>query len=188
VKFVAEFDIPSILQLEVDFFDGMTFCAIVCFKGVFAVMTGAAGPSFLHQGHGDRLSDRQIEYLGMADLTSTGTEVFLMTERHGSRFLDFHADVRDLMTLGAILQVGGPLAVVARSAGLAFFHIGHGVTGLAPQIEYGIMAGLAVIFDAFLFEVLVVVEYDLAEVGDPECDILDIDGISERTNEDRDDR
>jgi len=188
VKFVAKYDVSRVLHFEVYLFDGMTLCAVIRFKGVFAVMTGAAGPSFFHQGHGHRLSYRQIEYLRMAHLALTGAEMLLVTERHRPRFSDFHADVRDFVTLDAILQIGGPLAIVARSTGLAFFHIGHSVTGLAPQIENGIMAGLAVIFNALLFEMLIMVEYDLAEVGDPECDILDVDGIGERANEDRDDR
>ena len=93
------------------------------------------------------------------------------------------------MTLNAILQIGGSLAVVARAAGLAFFHISHGVAVvLAPEVINGIVTGLAVIFYTFLFEVLVVVEYDRAEMGDLECDIFDVDRICERANEDRDDQ
>jgi hypothetical protein len=92
------------------------------------------------------------------------------------------------MTLDAILQIGGPLAVVAHAAGLAIFHIGHGVAVvLAPKVINGIVAGLAVIFYTFLFEVLVVVEYDRAEMGDLEWDIFDVDCICERASEDRDD-
>jgi hypothetical protein len=119
----------------------------------------------------------------------SGAEMFFVAECHRPRFFDFDADIRDFMTLDAILQIGGPLAVVARAAGLAFFHIGHGVTFVfAPEVVNGIVAGLAVIFYSFLFEVLVVVEYDRAEMGDLERDIFDIDCIGERANEDRDDR
>lgn len=188
VKFVAEFDIPRILQLEVYLLYGMTFYAFIRLKGVFAVMTGAAGPSFVHQGHGDRLSYSQIENLGVADVAFTIAEMFLVTECHRSRFFNFDADIRHFMTLNAILQIGGPLAVVASAAGLAFFHISHGVAALAPEVVDGIMAGLAVIFYTLLFEVLVVVEDDLAEIGDLEGDIFDVDRIGERANEDRDDQ
>ena len=189
VKFVAEFDVPRILQFEVYFFYGMTLYTFIRLKSVFAVVTGAAGLSFIHQGHGDRLFHSQIENLGVANVAFTIAEMFLVTENHRSRFFYFHADIRDFMTLDAILQIGGPLAVVASAAGLAFFHIGHGVTvALAPEVENGIMAGLAVIFYTLLFEVLVVVEYNLAEIGDLECDIFDVDRIGERANEDRDDQ
>ena len=72
VKFVAEFDVPRILQLELDLLYGMTLCAIIRLKGVFAVVTGAAGPSFIHQGHGDRLFYGQIENLGVTGVAFTG--------------------------------------------------------------------------------------------------------------------
>ncbi len=188
VKFVAEFDIPGILQLEVYLFYGMTLYTFIRLKGGFAVMTGAAGFSFIHQGHGDRLFHGQIENLGVANVAFTVAEMFLVTKGHGSRFFYLDADIRHLMALGALLQVEGPLAVVTGAAGLAFFHIGHGVTVLAPEVENGIVAGFAVIFYALLFEVLIVVEYDLAEIGDIECDIFDVDRIGERADEDRDDQ
>jgi hypothetical protein len=187
VKFVAEFDVPRILQLEGYIFYGMTLYAFIGLKGVFAVMTGAAGLSFIHHGHGDRLFYSQIENLGVAAVAFTGAEMFLVTESYRSRFFHFDAYIRDFMTLDAILQIGGPLAVVASAAGLAFFHISHGVSVLTPEVENGVMAGLAVIFYTLLFEVLVVVEYDLAEIGYLECDIFDVDRIGERANEDRDD-
>jgi len=170
VKFVAEFDVPRIFQLEIDLLCGMTFCTFIRLKGVFSVVTGSAGLSFIHQGHGDRLFYSQIENLGMADIAFSIAEMLLVTECHRPRFFNFDDDIRDFMTLGAILQVGGPLAVVASAAGLAFFHIGHGVAVvLAPEVINGIVAGLAVIFYTLLFEVLVVVEYDRAEIGDLEC-------------------
>jgi hypothetical protein len=90
------------------------------------------------------------------------------------------------MTLDAILQIGGSLAIVARTARLSLVHISHSVTAvLAPEIENGIVAGLAVVFYALLFEVLVVVKNNLAEIGDLECDIFDVDCIGKRANEDR---
>lgn len=127
VKFVAEFDVPRILQLEVYLLYGMTLYTFIRLKGVFAVVTGAAGLSFIHQGHGDRLFHSQIENLGVANIAFTVAEMFLVTESHGSRFFYLDADIRHFMTLDAILQIGGPLAVVASAAGLAFFHISHGV-------------------------------------------------------------
>ena len=92
VKFVAEFDVPRILQLELDLLYVMTLCAIIRLKGVFAVVTGAAGPSFIHQGHGDRLFYSQIENLGVTDVAFTGAEMFFMTECQRTRFFDFDAD------------------------------------------------------------------------------------------------
>ena len=185
VKFVAEFDVPRILQLEVHLLYGMTFYTFIRLKGGFAVMTGAAGLSFIHHVHGNRFFYSQIENLGVANIAFAVADVFLVTESHGSRFFDFDADIPDFMTLDAILQIEGPFAVVAGAAGLSFFHIGHGVTFLAPEVENGIMAGLAVVFYTLLFEVLIVVEYDLAEVGYFECDIFNVDRIGERANEDR---
>ena len=154
VKFVAEFDVPRILQLEVHLLYGMTFYTFIRLKGGFAVMAGAAGLSFIHQGHGDRLFHSQIENLGVANVAFTIAEMFLVTESHRSRFFDFDADIPDFMTLDAILQIEGPFAVVAGAAGLSFFHIGHGVTFLAPEVENGIMAGFAVVFYTLLLEVL----------------------------------
>jgi hypothetical protein len=93
VKFVAEFDVPRILQLELDLLYGMTLCAIIRLKGVFAIVTGAAGPSFIHQGHGDRLFYSQIENLGVTGVAFTGAEMFFVTECHRTRFFDFDVDV-----------------------------------------------------------------------------------------------
>jgi hypothetical protein len=188
VKYVAEFNVPRILQLEVYLLYGMTLCAIIRLKTVFAVMTGAAGFSFIHQGHGDRLSHGQVENFRVANTAFTVAEMFFVIEYHGSRFFYFDADICHFMTLDALLQIKGPFAVVASAAGLALFHISHGVAILNPEVVNGIMAGLAVIFYTLLFEVLVMVEYHLAEIGDLECGIFDVDRIGERANEDRDDQ
>jgi hypothetical protein len=74
---------------------------------------------------------------------------------------------------------------MAGAAGLAFLHIGHGESVLTSEIENGIMTCLAVILDALLFEVLVVVEYDLSEVGYLHGNIFYVNRISERTSENR---
>jgi hypothetical protein len=74
---------------------------------------------------------------------------------------------------------------MAGAAGLAFLHIGHGESVLASEIENGIMTCLAVILDALLFEVLVVVEYDLSEVGYLHGDIFYVNRISDGTSENR---
>jgi hypothetical protein len=93
VKFVAEFDIPRIFQLEVYLLYGMTLCAIIRLKDIFSIVTGAAGPSFIHQSHGNRLFYCQIENLGVTGVAMTGPEMFLVTECHRPRFFDFDADV-----------------------------------------------------------------------------------------------
>jgi hypothetical protein len=188
VKFMAEFNIPRILQLEVYLLYGMTLDAFIRLETDFAVMTGTAGLSFIHHGHGDRLSHGQIVKFRMASIAFTIAEMFLVIEYHRSRFFYFDADIRHFVTLDAFLQIKGPFAVVAGAAGLAFFHISHGVAFLDPEVVNGIMARLAVIFYTLLLEVLVVVEYHLAEMGYLECDILDVDCIDQRASEDSDDR
>jgi len=179
VKFVAEFDVPRVLQLEIYILDGMTLYTFFSLKGFFAVMTGAAGLPFFHLGHGDRLFCRHIVDLGVADGAFISAEMLLVTEGHRPRFFYFNSDIRNLVTLDAIIEIEGPFAVVAGAAGLAFFHICHGVTVLASEVENGVMAGLAVIFNAFLSEVLVVAKYHLAEIGCLKGDIFDVNCISE---------
>jgi hypothetical protein len=143
-------------------------------------MTGAAGLPFFHLGHGDRLFCNHIVDLGVADGAFISAEMLLVTEGHRSRFFYFNSYIRNLVTLDAIIEIKSPFAIVAGAAGLAFFHICHGVTVLASEIENDIMAGLAVIFNAFLSEVPVVAKYHLAEIGCLKGDIFDIDCISER--------
>lgn len=55
MKFVAEFHVPRILQLEIDILGWMTLHTIFRFKCLFAVMAGATGLSFFHLSHSDRL-------------------------------------------------------------------------------------------------------------------------------------
>jgi len=55
MKFVAEFDVPRILQFEIDILGGMTLRTVVRFKCRFAVMAGAAGFPLFHLSHGDGL-------------------------------------------------------------------------------------------------------------------------------------
>jgi len=111
--------------------------------------------------------------------------MYLVTEFHRSRFFNLKGYIRDLVTLDAILESEGSFAVMAGAAGLAFFHICHGVTALTSEIVNGIMTCLAVILDALLFEMLVVAEYDLAEVGYLHGDIFYVNRISEGENENR---
>lgn len=110
-------------------------------------------------------------------------EVRLVSESHRSRFFDLKGNIRNFMALDTILEIESPFAVMAGAAGLAFLHICHGESVLASEIENGIVTCLAVILDALLPEVLVVVEYDLAEVGYLHGDILYVDRISEGTGE-----
>jgi hypothetical protein len=110
-------------------------------------------------------------------------EMRLVSESHRSRFFYLEVYIRNFVTLDTIFKIESPFTVMAGAAGLAFFHICHGVTSLASEIEDGIMTCLAVILDTFLFEMLVVAEYDLAEVGYFHGDIFYVDRISEGTSE-----
>jgi hypothetical protein len=112
-------------------------------------------------------------------------EVRLVTESHRSRFFDLEGNIRNFMTLDTILEIESPFAVMAGAAGLAFLHIGHGESVLTSEIEDGIVTCLAVILDAFLFEVLVVAEYNLAEVGYFQGDIFYVNRISEGASKNR---
>jgi hypothetical protein len=85
-------------------------------------------------------------------------EMLLVTEFHRPRFFYLNIYISNFVTLDTILEIESPFAVMAGAAGLAFFHICHGVTALASEIENGIMTCLAVILDALLFEMLVVAE------------------------------
>lgn len=55
MKFVAEFDVPRILQLEIYVLGGMTLHTVFRLKSLFAVMTGATGFPLFHLSHSDRL-------------------------------------------------------------------------------------------------------------------------------------
>jgi len=55
MKFVAEFHVPRILQLEIHIPGGMTLRTVIGLKCRFAVMTGAAGFALFHLSHGDGL-------------------------------------------------------------------------------------------------------------------------------------
>lgn len=116
----------------------------------------------------------------MTDGAFISAEMLFVTESHRSRFFYRHSYIRNFVTLDAIVKAECSLAVMASAAGLAFFHVCHVVTRLVSEIKYGIMAGLAVIFDALLFEMLAMVEHHLAEISNPKGYILDVNRISER--------
>ena len=92
----------------------------------------------------------------------------------------FHYDVGNLVAFAAIFDVKGPFPIMAGAAGFTLFHIGHGVAGLFPEVENRIVADFTVIFDAFLLKVKVVIEYDPAEFGNLEGDILDVNCMGKR--------
>ena len=118
----------------------------------------------------------------MTDGAFISAEMLFVTESNRSRCFYLHSYIRNFVTLDAIVETECSLAVMADAAGLAFFHLRHVVTGLVSEIENGIMAGLAVIFDTLLFEMLAVVEYYLAEISNLKGDILDVNRISERAS------
>lgn len=189
VKIVAEFDVSCVLQLDFYILGGMALHAVFDLKCFFAVMTGAAGFPLFHLGHGDDSSFwSHIVKFRMTEGAVVGIGAFemrLVSEFYRSRFFYLEVYIRNFVTLDAVLEIESPLAVMAGAAGLAFFHICHGVTSLASEIEYGIMTCLAVILDALLFEVLIVAEYNLAEVGYLHGDIFYVDRISEGAYENR---
>jgi hypothetical protein len=187
VKFVAEFDIPRILQLEIDILDRMTFGAFFRLERFFAVMTEAAGLPFFHLSHRYRLLRSHIVNLGVTRGAGISAQMLLVAEGDRSGLFDFDRDVPDLVALNAIIETEGSLAVVAGTTGFPLFHVRHGESGtdLGPEVKNGIVAGLAVVLDTLFFEMLGVVEYHLAEIGDVEGDIFDIDRISERAGKNR---
>lgn len=189
VQLVAELSVSRILHLEFHLPDGMAPGAFIDLEGAFAVMAGAAGLPLFHLGHGDRLLGNQVVEPGMADSALVGgDEMLFMTEGHRSGLPDLHDHIPDFMALYAIGETEGLFAVVAGAAGFPLFHVRHGETdpgGLRSEVENGIVAGLAVVLDPLLQEVPVVAEYHLAEIGYLDGDILDVDGISERTGQNR---
>lgn len=112
-------------------------------------------------------------------------KVRLVRESHWSCFFDFEVHIRNFVTLDTILEIESPFSVMTGAAGLAFLHIGHSESVLASEVENGIMTCLAVVLDALLLEVLVVAEYDPAEVGYLHGDIFYVNRISEGTGENR---
>jgi hypothetical protein len=114
--------------------------------------------------------------------------MLLVAEDYRSGLFDFDRDICDLVALNAIIETEGPLAIMAGATGFSLSHIRHGVTALASEVEDGIMTGLAVVLDAILFEMLGMVEDDLAEIGDVESDIFDIDRINKRAGNNRHDQ
>jgi hypothetical protein len=177
VQFVAEFGVTRIRHLEIHILEGMALYAFVGLKGLFAVMTGAAGFAFFHLSHGDRFFYSHIVYLGVADGAIVRVDMFLVTEGYGSRLFYFHGYIGNFVTFNAILEIEGPLAVVAGAAGFAFLHISHGVMIFFSEVVNCIMAGFAVILNALLPEMLVMVEYDLAEISYFKGDIFDVNRI-----------
>ena len=183
VQLMAEFYIPRIFHLEVHVLHGMALRTFLRLEGSLPVMADAAGLPFLHLGHGDRFGDCQIVNLGVADTAFILSEMLLVTEDHGTRFFYFNGYFGNFMALDAILQTKGPLAVMTCATGFAFSHIRHGVASLVSEVENGIMTGFTVSLDALLPEMLVMVEYHLAEVGNFEGDVFDINRICHRARE-----
>jgi hypothetical protein len=55
MKFVAEFDVPRILKLEIYILGGMALRTVFRLKCPFAVMTGTTGFPLFHLSHSDNL-------------------------------------------------------------------------------------------------------------------------------------
>jgi hypothetical protein len=179
VQFVAEFNVTRIRHFEIHILEGMALNAFFGLKGLFAVMTGATGFALFHLSHSDRLFYSHIIYFGVADGAIARFEMLLVAEGYRSRLFYFHGYIGNFVTFDAILEIEGSLTVVAGAAGFAPLHINHGVLIFFPEVVNCIMAGFAVILNALLLEMLVVVEYDLAEIGYFKGNIFNVNRISE---------
>ena len=112
-----------------------------------------------------------------------GIEVFFMAKFYRACLFYFHRDVGNLVAFSTIFNIKGPFPIMTDAAGFTLYHIGHRVTGLFSEVEDGIVADLAVIFDTFLFYVKIVIEYYSAEIGNLEGDILDVNCLGKRKGE-----
>ncbi len=177
---MAEFYVSRILYREFHVLYRMTPQALPCIKTIFAVMAGAAGVAFFHLGHAYRLAWSCIIKSGVATSAFIGVYMFFMAEDHRPRFFYFNSDVRNLVTFDALLNIKGFFPVVAGAAGFAIPHIRHVVTDSFFDVENGVMTGLAVIFNSFLPDMVVVIECYFAEMSYLEGDIFYVNPISIR--------
>ena len=184
MQLMAEFDIPCILDLEIDFLYGMTPQAFLDLKGFFAVVASAAGLSLFHLRHTDGLIPSRFIKFGMTAPALIPCGVLLVAEDDMSRFFYFKNYIRNFMTFVAILDVKRLFPVVTKAAGFPFFHICHGVRCLFLDVEDGIVAAFAISSGAFLVDMKIVIEFYLAVIPAAKMDILDVYSIGEGKNKD----
>ncbi len=114
----------------------------------------------------------------MAVAAGIHADVKLVTEDNITRIFNLENHVLDRVALYAFQGGKGPLPVMTGAAGFAFYHSRHAVPFFDPEVKNGVMAGLAIILDALLFEVLIMIKYNFAEMGYFDGYILNINCIS----------
>ena len=184
MQLMAEFDIPCILDLEIDFLYGMTPQAFLDLKSFFAVVTCPAGLSLFHLRHTDGLIQPHFIKFGMTAPALIPCGVLLVAEDDRSRFFYFKNYIRNFMTFVAILDIKRLFSIVTKAAGFPLSHVRHGVAGLFFDVKDGIVAGFAIIADAFPVDMKIVIEFYLAVITAAKSDILDVYSIGEGKNKD----
>lgn len=116
-------------------------------EGRFSVMTGAAGLAFFHGSHGDSATLGASVVATLA-AKALAVDVGVVAEGGipGLDLVDTGAGYGTVTTQAIFLgcYVEGFLAVVAGTAGLAFFHFGHGEATVLGQVEDSAVAGFTV--------------------------------------------
>lgn len=155
----------------------MTAGAVSDAEGLLAVMAGAAGFALIHLGHGDPFvwpGGKQGRVAGVA--VGVCGKVFFMAEMGGTGGFYVVRDLLDQVATGALFQGEGFGAVVAGAAGFALFHVRHCVADLLLDGVYAVVAGVAVVGHAALFDVILVAEDNFAGAFGLKGDIPDLHG------------
>jgi len=111
--------------------------------------------SFFHLRHRDRPLGCHIKNLGMADRAIVPFEVLLVAGRLPAPSLSPSFLHPRPCGSGCNPEIESPFAVVACARRSALIHICHRETGYLSEIVNRIVAGLAVILDPLLFEMVV---------------------------------
>jgi hypothetical protein len=182
MQLMAEFYIPCILDLENNFLYGMAPHTLIYFKNFFAFMACPTGLSLLHPCHSDRLVPFRFVKFGMAAATWIYRRVLPVAEYDRPRFFYSKDHIRNFMTLITPADIKGFLTVVTKAAGSPLFHISHSMSRLFSDIEDSIVAAFAIIANAFVVVMRIVIEFHFAVAAAAENDIFDIHGIAEGKN------
>lgn len=114
----------------------------------------------------------------MAGAAGIHVDVKLVTEDNITRISNLENHVFDRVALYAFQGSKGLFPVMTGAAGFAFYHGRHGVPFFDPEVENGVMAGFAIILDALLFKMFIMIKDNFAEMGYFNGYILDINRIS----------
>ncbi len=159
---VAEFHLACILDLVGHVFSRVALAATGQRERNFTVVAGSARLTFFHFGHCHPfiIAAGCVES-GMAGAAWVLGNMLCMTEGEGTGFFDLECYVLNGVATGTILDAECVLTV-AGTAGLPLFHVCHGVAGFFLHIEDSIVAGLAIVVDAGLLDVEIVVKHHFA--------------------------